>query len=332
MKWILNEPVLGDIIRVKVGSIYHYGIYVDDEKVVQFGLSPALRGDLESDKVEVCLSNIEMFLCGGFLEVGVSEKKDKKRNSPQITVETALSRIGEKGYNIIYNNCEHFAYECFSGEKYCSQTENVRNIFRNLSNIDVYIAEAPQVLVLKKLYPKNRQKEIENVPHIDKRREKYFVWKLLEYAINKSFGIRFKDVNFEKCKSGKWICDKCEFSLSHSDNVVCVAVSKIPIGVDIERIEIDKSRYLEKILTSCEKQKYENLSLDSRDVYLYNSWTKKESIFKAKNIETLSIEEFKMLEGPVYQEILNFGNKSFSLSVASKSVDNVRVYKVVDIF
>ena len=39
MKWEVSLPEAGDIIRVKHRFYYHYGIYIDDDTVVQFGLS-----------------------------------------------------------------------------------------------------------------------------------------------------------------------------------------------------------------------------------------------------------------------------------------------------
>ena len=43
MKWQLTQPVAGDMIRVKLGSIYHYGVFVSEEEVIQFGLLDTLR-------------------------------------------------------------------------------------------------------------------------------------------------------------------------------------------------------------------------------------------------------------------------------------------------
>jgi hypothetical protein len=34
MKWQLTQPVAGDMIRVKLGSIYHYGVFVSEDEVI----------------------------------------------------------------------------------------------------------------------------------------------------------------------------------------------------------------------------------------------------------------------------------------------------------
>ena len=145
MNWNLTTPVFGDMVRVKSGNIYHYGIFVSEDEVLQFGLAPAARPLLKDCEVSVCSSTVEEFLCGGFIEVASPDKKErKKRKTPEETVKIAKSRLGEKGYHILYNNCEHFAYECAYGEKYCSQAEEVRKLFRSLPVLDIYLAPLPE--------------------------------------------------------------------------------------------------------------------------------------------------------------------------------------------
>ena len=53
MKWELSEPCAGDMIRAKVGPLYHYGIYVSDSEVIQFGYSPALRAGTPDSQIRV---------------------------------------------------------------------------------------------------------------------------------------------------------------------------------------------------------------------------------------------------------------------------------------
>ncbi len=40
MNWEFRYCSPGDIIRVKLGSVYHYGIFVNDDEVIQFGYPP----------------------------------------------------------------------------------------------------------------------------------------------------------------------------------------------------------------------------------------------------------------------------------------------------
>jgi len=40
MNWTFREVKSGDIIRIQLGPIYHYGIYVSDEEIIQFDRFP----------------------------------------------------------------------------------------------------------------------------------------------------------------------------------------------------------------------------------------------------------------------------------------------------
>lgn len=133
MRWLLSDPQYGDMIRVKSGTIYHYGIYVSDAEVIQFGLAPAARPALKDSEVEVLATDIDTFLGGQFLEVAEFDRKERKANrAPDEVVSVARDRLGERGYHILYNNCEHFAHECVSGKHYSEQVDGVRDLFRGL--------------------------------------------------------------------------------------------------------------------------------------------------------------------------------------------------------
>lgn len=135
MRWLPEEPHSGDMIRVRSGSIYHYGIFVSDSEVIQFGLAPAARPTLKDSEIEVIATDVDTFLGGEFLEVAVFDRKEKKKNrTPDETVAFARARMGERGYHILYNNCEHFAYECVTGKHYSEQVDGVRALFQGLLN------------------------------------------------------------------------------------------------------------------------------------------------------------------------------------------------------
>ena len=107
------------MIRVKLGAIYHYGIFVSEEEVIQFGLPPTLR-ELDKDHIAVIATDLKTFSNGNEVEVGVD---NNSVYSKQEIIARARNRLGEEGYNILHNNCEHFAYECCTGKHYSSQEE-----------------------------------------------------------------------------------------------------------------------------------------------------------------------------------------------------------------
>ena len=133
MKWILGEPQSGDMIRVKAGTIHHYGVYVSDGEVIQFGLAPNARPELKDSDIEVLSTDIDTFLNGQFLEVAEFDRKEKKTHpTPEEAVARARARMGERGYHILYNNCEHFANECVTGKHCSQQVDGVREMFKGL--------------------------------------------------------------------------------------------------------------------------------------------------------------------------------------------------------
>ena len=132
MKWSDKAPEYGDMIRVKVSFFHHYGIFVDENTIVQFGLRD--NSNTPPDDIAVITTDIDVFANGEFVEKTVPEQDEKKkRYSPDETVKKALSRIGERGYNILNNNCEHFVNECYFGEKK-SFLDDVRKKIRHNLN------------------------------------------------------------------------------------------------------------------------------------------------------------------------------------------------------
>ncbi len=313
------------MIRTNSGRFWHYGIYVSDEEIIQFGPNPA-SARYDPNEIKVMQCGIDEFLCGGFLEVAQLDKKESKsRKSPEDSVDLARARIGEGGYHILYNNCEHFAYECIFGVHKCSQVDSVREMFRSIPLLDVYVAPMVQELSYRPLYPPKRQAEIESVSNERVKAEKYCVWRLLEYAIKRSFGKDITSIEFKRTKEGKWTAKELYFSLSHSHGMVAAAVSRRPVGIDIEALSSLKNTAIyKKILTPDECLEYEKLSDDEKTRFLIHAWTKKESNFKCfgekhflpakitpKNTTNLEIEH---------------GGAEFVLSVCGESIDRMHIY------
>ena len=128
-KWEMKEPYFGAHIRVQVQSIYHHGIYIGNDEVIQFGLPIDMLRPKE--EVKVLKSSVEEFLQGGFLEVRIFDRKERKiKNDDQKIVEIAISKLGEDGYDIVHNNCEHFANFCVFNKKESQQVDNIREEIR----------------------------------------------------------------------------------------------------------------------------------------------------------------------------------------------------------
>ncbi len=325
----MTEPVSGDIIRVRSGSIWHYGIYVSDQEVIQFGANPATEGMVLNLDVAVISGNIDNFLLEGFLEVAVFDKKElKKKKSPADIVKIARSRIGEKGYHILYNNCEHFVNECAFGEHKCEQVDSIRMMFRSLPILDVYAAVIPDKIKIETVYPKQRNTEINGCKNERVKIEKYYVWKLLEQAVSKTFGLKFSDIDFKKNKNGKWECKDFCFSLSHSNGIVAVALSKTPVGVDVEALNSIKSNKLQnRVLSPDELDKFNDIRDENeKKLFILEMWTKKECEFKRFGGESFS----PALIDASYAKTLQFEHNGgiYMISVANDNVEKLRFHGI----
>lgn len=126
MKWWPGEMKTGDMVRVRIGSIRHYGVYLSDDEVVQFGLPPRI-GTPKSEVITVCSTTMEEFAGDSIAEKAkLSFTERLKRLPPRRTAAIARSRIGEGGYDLLHNNCEHFAFECVFGVHRSEQEEAAR--------------------------------------------------------------------------------------------------------------------------------------------------------------------------------------------------------------
>ena len=137
MKWAPADCKSGDMIRISLGSFYHYGVFVSEDEVIQFGYPPLPEFREKNENITVGAVDIDEFSSGKIVEVAVLDRREKKRRiPPEKTVEIARSRIGEGGYNILHNNCEHFAYECVFGISKSTQEEYIRSMWQSLLNKD----------------------------------------------------------------------------------------------------------------------------------------------------------------------------------------------------
>lgn len=123
--WVKEKPEYGDQIRVSRGLYYHHGIYQDDDCVYQFAV-PGEERDIDPDLARVTTTTLEGFLRGGELEVRrYTEEEKKKKRSPLEIVQYAKDHLGEAGYNLLTNNCEHFSNRCVFDEPQRTQVDDV---------------------------------------------------------------------------------------------------------------------------------------------------------------------------------------------------------------
>ena len=125
--WIQRTPKMGDHIRVqRIGGVYaHHGVYVSDKEVIHF-TGKDDDSILDWSKPEVISSDLEYFLKGGRLEIKeYSDEEFQNLYSPEQIVTYARACLGDKGYHLVFNNCEHFANVCTLGRFRSNQVERV---------------------------------------------------------------------------------------------------------------------------------------------------------------------------------------------------------------
>lgn len=116
----MSKANYGDIIYVNHLLYQHFGIYLSDNCIIHYD---GKQDDLLLRKMYVRVTDIERFLNG---KENYKVKQIKNRNySSDEVVKRAKSKIGSQDFNIILNNCEHFANWCKTGNRKSNQVNLV---------------------------------------------------------------------------------------------------------------------------------------------------------------------------------------------------------------
>ena len=138
-----------------------------------------------------------------------------------------------------------------------------------------------------------RKTEIDECRHELHKKQKYCVWKLLEYALEKE-GYDTKKIRFFK-QGQKWMSDTVNFSLSHSDELTAVAISDYGVGIDVEKYKKCDDRTAKRVLSEEDYRKY--LLAADRDKFFIDKWTALESLFKCGKqgtCKTVSVDDYSL--------------------------------------
>ncbi|CAM9312769.1 lecithin retinol acyltransferase family protein [Acinetobacter bereziniae] len=116
----MNNLKLGQHIKVSRVFYTHHGIYIGDNQVIHYsGFAEAFKkGCIE-------LTTLEDFLGGYDYFSAINYPSDQQIYSPDEVISRALNCLGEDDYNLLFNNCEHFACWCVTGEKRSEQVQAV---------------------------------------------------------------------------------------------------------------------------------------------------------------------------------------------------------------
>lgn len=129
--WTEKAPSKGDHIRVNRGIYNHHGIYVSHDEVIHF-TGQDDDNILDWSKNEVIITDLDVFLKNGVLEVKeYTEDELKDLYLVEHIVQYARCCVGDNGYNLIFNNCEHFSNVCTLGRFRSVQIDNIFNSIQN---------------------------------------------------------------------------------------------------------------------------------------------------------------------------------------------------------
>lgn len=196
--------------------------------------------------------------------------------------------------------------------------------------VDVYVAPLPKGRGRGILYPPARMKEVDVCTHEQVKRQKYYAWKLLEYALERSFGYTIAELSFEKDERGKWTSPACFFSLSHSENALAVAVSGVSVGVDIELVRPQKNRFIQKVLTKEETEVFYTLPDSEQTDYLIGKWSEKESVFKSLDLPRFQPSKIQTGEYTLERKKITLSGETYMLSVAG-DISAVRFFENISL-
>ena len=163
----------GDVIGVRRKGIYeHYAIYIGNDRVIHYcGEGNDFGGTVSIHEADISefikdarscfvvwfdkgipykIQSETTFLFNGSLDYYNGGFQKVKRNtfSAEETIKRAKSRIGETEYNLITNNCEHFAMWCKTGVSESSQVKNIARaaLASGVTNYGLRSPEAKRLL------------------------------------------------------------------------------------------------------------------------------------------------------------------------------------------
>ncbi len=118
-KWEVREPTTGDHIRVRRNRMYHHhGVYIGNGRVIHFS---GTGSEISAGGRVIVEDSIADFAKDGV--VMVLNVPPDKRLSLETILARAKSRLGETDYNLIDNNCEHFASWCVEDKPISKQVK-----------------------------------------------------------------------------------------------------------------------------------------------------------------------------------------------------------------
>lgn len=200
----------------------------------------------------------------------------------------------------------------------------------NKDTVLVYVAKFDSSLEVQPVRPASRNEAIQRCTDLLTRQQRYAVWRLLDYALKQHCGKGVDGFDFTVGADGKWSCNGTQFSLSHCNNVVVVAISAQSVGVDIEAVSSFDGRandeaFVSRILNDTELKQLELCEPSRRNQALALLWTGKESAFKLESGAFFSPRSIDTTKRLLNSRLLDIDGNEYALSVATETKTTVEV-------
>lgn len=114
---------IGDHIVVDRGIYTHHGVYIGNNKIIHYSGEPG------SSQGIISITMLKNFVKMDTFWV----YPHNNALSPNKIVERAKSRLGEDKYDLVFNNCEHFANWCCTGKNCSPQVDHICMMAKEIS-------------------------------------------------------------------------------------------------------------------------------------------------------------------------------------------------------
>ena len=213
-----------------------------------------------------------------------------------------------------------------------------KDLHFNNSTVYVYLAYFDKNVQVQPVQPAIRNQLVQRCTDTLTRQQRYCVWRLLDYALKQHCGKGVDGFSFNVSSNGKWSSNaNAQFSLSHSNNVVAVAICEKAVGVDVEAVSsfADRARdeaFVNRVLNSDEHRQLAYCEVSRRGQQLALLWTHKESLFKMEDHPYFAPRSIDTTKRPAYSRLLEVDGRQYALSVAAREPFKVEINQVCDIW
>lgn len=123
----IDDLQLGDHVYTyrTIANLYtHHGIYVGEGLIIHYG---GLSRNGSSSRIDYIGVNDFRRENGEERKIFIAKYQGEPKFTRTEIVERAKSRVGENEYNVLWENCEHFATWCVTDEAKCYQLGDKNN-------------------------------------------------------------------------------------------------------------------------------------------------------------------------------------------------------------